>query len=272
MRVRYGLDQRESFAKFRANPGRIIAAHRQTAAAFRAVRREGPDDHAPAAFHHVTHVRDVPHPVVGFSQEVKDGAVVPDVHLGRRPWTSDVSLDPSDAVGVFAQPCPCPRQSGRGDVEYRDAAKATGNKVIHEAGIPAPNIEHSGCGCQPRSLQQSKGDRWLGLKPAHLLGGFRGVDTFPVCFAIHGAFESLASTSVAVLAGVRGLPIHPRRHRLVRGAGLQSCDSSFLLGLAVGLVAVAGPEAAAGGQAVTEPRESPGLLAGFLLVAVNIRP
>jgi hypothetical protein len=152
-------------------------------------------------------VCDVPHPVVGFSQEVKDGAVVPDVHRGHRPWICNVSLDPSHAVSVFAQPSPCSRQRGRGHVQHRHAAKATSNKVIHEAGIPAPNVDHSGCGCQPRSLQQSKGDRWLRLKPAHLLGGFRGVDTLPVCFAIHGARDSQVSTSVAVLAGVRAVRV-----------------------------------------------------------------
>ena len=187
MRIRHGLDQGESFAKFRADAGRVIAAHGQTAAALRTVGREGPDDHRPAVVHHVPHVCDVPHPVFGFRQEVKERAVVPDVHLGNRPWTRDVSLDPSHAIGLFAQPCSRPRQGGRGNIEYRHAAQAPGDEVIHEAGIPTPDVDHSRRGGQPRSLQQVEGYRRLGLEPAHFLRGFRGVDTIPVCFAIHGA-------------------------------------------------------------------------------------
>lgn len=113
VRLRHRLDQSESFTQFRANPGRIVSAHRQTATTLRTVEREGSHDYCPASFHHVAHVYDVSRPVLGFSEEVKDSAVMPDVHRGNRPRTRHIGFDPSHSVGLFAQPFLCSRQSDR---------------------------------------------------------------------------------------------------------------------------------------------------------------
>src|SRR6478752_533030 len=50
------VDQREAFSQFLGKPRLVVAIHRQPAALFRAVDREGRDDH-------VTARRDVPPPI-----------------------------------------------------------------------------------------------------------------------------------------------------------------------------------------------------------------
>jgi hypothetical protein len=85
VRIGHGLDESESFAKFCANRGRVVTTHRKTAAAIRALRRKGPDDHRPAGSDQGAHVFDVPGSVLSCSQEMKGGTIVPDVHPSRRP-------------------------------------------------------------------------------------------------------------------------------------------------------------------------------------------
>ncbi len=188
--LRHGLDQREPSTKLCANSGSVIVAYAQAATAFRTVRREGTDDQRPAAFHGFPHACDVPGPIPGFGQEVKDGAVVPDVHGEGRPRPRDVRLDPSDPVSLYGQSRPSSREGGCGNVQHRHAAQAAGDQASHEAGISAPDVDHSGRGCQAGSLQQLKGSCRLRLEPAQFLRGSCGVDTLPVCFEIHGDIVS----------------------------------------------------------------------------------
>jgi hypothetical protein len=57
-------------------------------------------------------------------------------------------------------------------------------EMIYEAGIAAPNVDHSCCGAQRGSFEESKGDQGLTLKPTQFVRRGRGVHAIPMCLAI----------------------------------------------------------------------------------------
>ena len=93
-------------------------------------------------------------PLFSSGQEVQHGAVVPDVHNWRGPLAGNVSLDPVDRLGSGAKTTPCARESGAGYIENRDAGESSVQQLVHEAGIPASNIDDSGIG--PMSAPRSR--------------------------------------------------------------------------------------------------------------------
>ena len=78
-----------------------------------------------------------------------------------------------------------PRQRRAGDVQHADAGDGAIQEVIHETGIPASDVEHSGMRLESGRLQQFGRDCRFRLEPAHVVGGFRRVDALPVGSSIH---------------------------------------------------------------------------------------
>jgi hypothetical protein len=57
--------------------------------------------------------------------------------------------------------------------------------MIHEAGIPAPNIDHSTVDIESRGVEQPKRQGGLTLKPADLGRSLGFEQAFPMLFAFH---------------------------------------------------------------------------------------
>jgi hypothetical protein len=55
--------------------------------------------------------------------------------------------------------------------------------MIHEAGIPAPNVDYSAAGMEARRFEKAERERGLRLKPADLSRRFREENVFPVLLA-----------------------------------------------------------------------------------------
>src|SRR5262245_32337843 len=80
MRLVDRLDEVEAGPEHDGDIGRCISLHRQTAALLRAVGSKRRDDGGTGRLYRATKVRDVRLALLGSRQEVKKGAVVPDVH------------------------------------------------------------------------------------------------------------------------------------------------------------------------------------------------
>jgi hypothetical protein len=57
--------------------------------------------------------------------------------------------------------------------------------MIHEAGIPAPNVDHSTVGLESGGVEQSKRQGGLPLKPADISRALRFEHVFPMLLAFH---------------------------------------------------------------------------------------
>jgi hypothetical protein len=68
--------------------------------------------------------------------------------------------------------------------------------MIYEAGIPAPNVDHSTVGGESGGVEQPKRQRGLTLKPADLGRPLRGEHAFPMLFAFHLTCSTGPSTTV----------------------------------------------------------------------------
>jgi hypothetical protein len=86
---------------------------------------------------------------------MEDGAVVPDVNRLNLPVAGDVCDQPVHSACVVTQTLSRPVQRRARDVEHRDAFRAAREQVIHEAGIPAPNIDDSRTGIEASSVDES---------------------------------------------------------------------------------------------------------------------
>ena len=71
---------------------------------------------------------------------------------------------------------------------------ATCDEMIHEAGIPAPNIDHSAAGVESGGVEQAKRQRGLLLKPTDISRALRFEHVFPVLFAFHLRCSNSLST------------------------------------------------------------------------------
>jgi hypothetical protein len=65
----------------------------------------------------VPKVFDVSTPIGSVNQEMKDGAIVPQVHRRHRPIARDVRDDPIDRRSPVAKALPSSRHSGRRNIE-----------------------------------------------------------------------------------------------------------------------------------------------------------
>lgn len=128
---------------------RRVTHDRQPAAAFRTVERERTDDHRATAGHRFMHPTHVSGPPAWTREEVEYRAIVPDVYRGRDPLPCYVRLDPIDTCGVAAKPCPRAFQGGTRNIQHRHAACALLKQSVHEAGIPAPDVDDSRVRLQP---------------------------------------------------------------------------------------------------------------------------
>jgi Skp family chaperone for outer membrane proteins len=105
MRLFLVPQQCEGRAELRVQLAWAVAHDGQTAASVRAVFGKGGNDHMAAWLHGTQHGLYVGLPLFGACQEMKDGAVMPDVvGVEREIGLGDVGLDPLNRSGFCAQP------------------------------------------------------------------------------------------------------------------------------------------------------------------------
>src|SRR4051812_15248463 len=126
---------------------------------------------------------DVARTIFRVREEVKDGAVVPEIDGRHVPLPSNVRLDPRDRRVGKSRPRTAERRAG--NVNDGQALNTAFDQPIREAGISAPNVNHSGAGTESGSLEQTQRQCRLWLEPAHRGCILRFVHAFPMLLAFH---------------------------------------------------------------------------------------
>ena len=91
--------------------------------------------------------------MVRIGQEVKDGPIVPDVDRRHWPIVHHVSFDPRHLLVGRSKSRSGPGERPRRNIEHRDTGHISTQQVVHEARIPAPDVENSGVGPEAGGVQ-----------------------------------------------------------------------------------------------------------------------
>jgi hypothetical protein len=161
------VDEKETGAELCTERRGIVPSDRQAAAPFGTIRRESGHDDRAARFDRMTQTLEVLCAVAWVRQEMKDGPVVPQIDRVRMPLGCDVRFYPAYACVRITESSLRSRERRSGHVQDRHAPRAAFEQPIHEAGIPASDIDDSGGRRESRRVDQAKRERGFGLIPAH---------------------------------------------------------------------------------------------------------
>ena len=160
------FDDREAGAELSAERRRVVPPDLQTAARFGTIEGEGRHDDRAARFERTTQTLDVCCPIGRIREEVKDGTVVPHINRVDVPRRRHVGVYPPHTCLCITEPCSGAGKGGRRDIQNRHALRAAFEQSIHEAGIPASDIDDSRRGRKSGGVDQAKGECGFGLIPA----------------------------------------------------------------------------------------------------------
>src|SRR5882757_2072066 len=127
-----GFDQFEVRSKRPGKRLRVVAHNRQPATSFGTVGSEGRDDHMTAGPHRLLKAQDICSAVCRLGQEVKGGAIVPEVVAVRRLPGGDISGDPIDPVSAPPEPLFRLLEGLCGKIEYRYLVEALVEDAINQ--------------------------------------------------------------------------------------------------------------------------------------------
>lgn len=98
------LDELKCRAEFRMKGVRVVTNDVEAAAAERSLRAERGNDDMPTDLDGARHLAHIRRPCLWVGQEMKDGAVMPDIVLPRTEWSRrDIATDPRDLVASVAE-------------------------------------------------------------------------------------------------------------------------------------------------------------------------
>lgn len=157
----------------------------QATASVRTVRREGRNDQGAALTEAQSKALNVCGPIGLVGEEMKHGPIVPDIDLWDRPSAGHVRFNPRNSVLGRAQPDLCPGERRTRNIEHRHALIPSRQEDVREAGIPAPNVDHSTRRLESCCVDQLQRYGRLWLKPAQFSRLFGPKHMFPVLFAFH---------------------------------------------------------------------------------------
>ena len=189
MLIRTIVKQHELLAQFHRKRLGGIPHYRQAAACRWAVEGKGGDDRGPAPLERCSQMLEVRLALFHRSEEMKHGAIVPDVNWRHLPSSGNIRFNPGNTRGACPEAVARACQGGGRHIENGDARQPAIEKVIDEAGIPASDIDDSGARAETNVVQQSQRGDWMRLIPADLIARLGGVQSFPVAFCIHGGFS-----------------------------------------------------------------------------------
>jgi hypothetical protein len=179
------VDGREIGSQFGGQGIRRISYDWQAATFGRAVKSECRDDGRSRRLEVFSQTFQIYAAIICVGQKVEYGTVVPDIHWRHSPISCDVRFDPRDEMLLRSQATSCPGQRCPRDIQHGEARQTAGKQAIHEAGIPASDVDQSTCWVQSCGVDEVERRCWLGLKPAELLAPFRSIDFVPMRFALH---------------------------------------------------------------------------------------
>jgi hypothetical protein len=179
------VDGREIGSQFGSQRVGSVSSDWQAATFRRAVQSECRDDDRSGRLEVFSQTFDICDSITFIGEKVEHGSVVPDIYRRHPPICGDVGFNPPDEMPLRSQATSCPGQRCPGDIEHREAGQPVGQQVIHEAGIPASDVDQSACWFQPGGVDEVERRCWLGLKPIELLASFRNVDLVPMRLAVH---------------------------------------------------------------------------------------
>lgn len=137
------FDDRETRAELHTERRGVVPSDLQAAAHFGTIRREGRHDGGTAWFDSMAQMLEVLRAIGWLGQEMKDCPVVPHIDRINVPAGRHVCFYPRYTCVRRSEPCFRPRKSRRGHIEDRHALRVAFEQPIHEAGIPASDIDYS---------------------------------------------------------------------------------------------------------------------------------
>lgn len=153
MLVRHDIGEVEIRSEQRRDLVRIVSLDGQSTACRRSVRPEGRDNRAAANLECASQTCHVRIALIGRSQEVENGSIVPDVDGRNLPRSHHVCFKPRDARRFGSQSATRARECSRRHIEHRHAGETAFQQAIDEAGIPTSDIDDSGVRSEASALQ-----------------------------------------------------------------------------------------------------------------------
>ncbi len=120
-------------------------------------------------------------PFFGSSEEVEDGAIVPNVvGVMRKLGGGDIGGDPGDVCRCPAEARFCSLDGRFGKVEEGDVAAAASKEIVNERGFAPADINDGGKANVRGALDEGEGSLEMSAIPAERFVRFGGVDFFPM--------------------------------------------------------------------------------------------
>ena len=190
------LNQTESRPKFPVKRFGIISFYLEAAAFVRALWAEGADDDVTTRSHCRSNATNVRSPILWLRQEVKNGAIVPDIEaVHGKTHLRSVRPQPSDPSTSRAQAGTCHLQRGFRNVEHCDGAVSTCEQVVHQRGRSAADINDRRRGITlSDTLDERNGSLEMGTKPTHLIRRLRTVNLLPMVLHVFNITRSGGGT------------------------------------------------------------------------------
>jgi len=179
------VDGREIGSQFGGQGSRRISYDWQAATFGRAVKSECRDDNRSGRLEVFSQTFDIGDSITFIGEKVEHGSVVPDIYRRYPPIRGDVGSNPPDEMLLRSQATLGPGQRCPGDVQHCETGQTAGKQVIHEAGIPASDVDQSTCGFQSCGVDEVERRHRLRLEPTEFLAPFRRIDFVPMRFALH---------------------------------------------------------------------------------------
>ena len=153
----------------------------KTAALCRTVGCEGGEDDVATGAEGGGNLLDVGGALGGVSEEVKDGAVVPDaVAVLRELGCEEVDGEPVDLCCTGAEACASVVERLLGDVENGEVGVAGSEEVVDERGLAGADVEDGRREIGGDAADERKGYLEVRAVPTAVACGPRGVDVLPV--------------------------------------------------------------------------------------------
>ncbi len=179
VRMAHGADQPESWAEQGCEAGGIVARHREAAAFFRTIGREGADDGKAAAPQGLAERPHIGPLVFGLVEKMQRCAIMPEIIKLCWRKARNVALDPFHGASLCAQPRVRDAQRRTGEVKHA-GRKALRQQMIDQPRRTAANVNDVGRGLYAGCADQRQRQFGRGLIPAHAGIGLLLIDPLPM--------------------------------------------------------------------------------------------
>src|SRR5690349_14006104 len=179
------LHQSESRTELVVKGFGVVTRHVEPAASDRTFRAKGGHDCMASALYRLGYRAHICGAVLRGSEEVEDGAIMPNVvRIPRQINAGDIGSDPTNELSFFFQPLFCNLDGSLGDVEESEVLIAAPQKVIHQRGLAAADIDNSSKVPAGSALNQRQRKFQMRAVPTDAVGRGGGVNPIPMLFPV----------------------------------------------------------------------------------------